>query len=253
MLSDAKMKIPLSDPIWSRLYSAHGLEDIQDVLRILREAWDTDVADDLFWESLHHQDTLYPATYAALPWILDIAPKDDIEHKVFASTVLANCEDHRNPSEYSFQGLSLTLNDHAHSWVPSKLNENDMKQLSHLQDWFGAQRQSLSKLCLDAIPGRDPDTILYLLYGPLETLGAGPLGTALQFWDNGERLETILNELPSPTQDELRVGDEIAKILSENASDISSFVSEWIAAVSEKAGLQLHQAQQMELILSSDP
>lgn len=59
--------IPLDDPVWGVLYGPYGVEDVPGALRRLSEGWDTAVAEDLFWERLHHQETLYPVTYAALP------------------------------------------------------------------------------------------------------------------------------------------------------------------------------------------
>lgn len=69
------MKIALDDPVWNRLHSAYGVQDVAGPLRKLHDNWDSALANDLFWNKLHHQDTLYPATYAALPWLWPLVGK----------------------------------------------------------------------------------------------------------------------------------------------------------------------------------
>ncbi|MEO9516423.1 MAG: hypothetical protein ABJH45_08940 [Paracoccaceae bacterium] len=66
------VRIPLTDPIWSRLYGPYGFMDVPSILKSLEKSWDKDLAEDLFWEALHHQDDLYPATYATLPWLMKL-------------------------------------------------------------------------------------------------------------------------------------------------------------------------------------
>lgn len=66
-------RLPLHDPLWRKLDSAQRDEDIADAISDLSEQWDSDEADGLFWDNLCHQETLYGATYAAVPWFLEMA------------------------------------------------------------------------------------------------------------------------------------------------------------------------------------
>ncbi len=64
------MRLPLDHPAWQALYGPYGVEDMPGQLAALSDGWDADIAKDLFWERLHHQETLYPVTFAALPWLM---------------------------------------------------------------------------------------------------------------------------------------------------------------------------------------
>jgi hypothetical protein len=68
------IKIAFADNIWSRLYGPYGNRSVELQLRMLSEKWDNAVAKELFWEELHHQDDIYPATFAALPWLVALSP-----------------------------------------------------------------------------------------------------------------------------------------------------------------------------------
>lgn len=65
--------LSLDDPLWRRLDDAHRDRHIPDVLVSLARAWSEAEADSLFWDRLCHQETLYGATYAVVPHLLDMA------------------------------------------------------------------------------------------------------------------------------------------------------------------------------------
>ena len=65
--------LELSDPLWRKLGDAFQDRDIPEILGRLARTWDDDEANSLFWDNLCHQDTVYGATYAAVPHLLDIA------------------------------------------------------------------------------------------------------------------------------------------------------------------------------------
>src|SRR5262245_20650764 len=65
--------LPLTDPLWQKLGSAFRKQDVARLLSELAETWDKEKATSLFWDELHHQGTLYGATYAAVPHLLEMA------------------------------------------------------------------------------------------------------------------------------------------------------------------------------------
>ncbi|MFB7477129.1 hypothetical protein [Kitasatospora sp. NPDC056184] len=69
---------------WSRLTHAYGpADDIPDLLDRLVSAPDDDLWSDL-WSALCHQGTVYPASFAALPWLAGRAGCGDREQEVNA-------------------------------------------------------------------------------------------------------------------------------------------------------------------------
>ena len=64
------MPISLCDSAWHKLPDAYGRSDTGRRIAQLARKWDGDLADDLFWSCLCHQDTLSPATFAAMPHIV---------------------------------------------------------------------------------------------------------------------------------------------------------------------------------------
>ncbi len=110
--------LPLGHPIWARLYGPHGLQDVAGIMCALSEKWDDQQAQDLFWEELHHQEDLYPVTYATLPWLWNMAisePAAREEAACFLSWVIRCALAHR-ASEQSenmrYRGLSLDAETH---------------------------------------------------------------------------------------------------------------------------------------------
>ena len=65
--------LPLDHPLWPRLGDAHRDRDVAGLIARLSRNWDGPAANSLFWECLCHQDTVYGATFAALPWVFRIA------------------------------------------------------------------------------------------------------------------------------------------------------------------------------------
>jgi hypothetical protein len=65
--------LPLDHPLWPRLGDAHRDRDVAGLIARLARNWDGPAANSLFWDCLCHQDTVYGATFAALPWVFRIA------------------------------------------------------------------------------------------------------------------------------------------------------------------------------------
>ncbi len=149
------MRLPLSDPIWSRLPGAYGVQHVNTILAKLSTQWDSALAKDLFWEKLHHQGTLYPVTFAALPWIMHIwTPEDDpdVETLFFVSHVVflaAPFEfDESSDLRPELQKVSFRVPE------AEELPATDQPALRALAAWFTENATSLSEICLAAAPGR---------------------------------------------------------------------------------------------------
>jgi hypothetical protein len=68
--------LPLSDPLWEKLGGAFRDQDVPHLLSELAAAWDKEKASTRLYDELHHQGTLYSATYAAVPHLMEIAEPD---------------------------------------------------------------------------------------------------------------------------------------------------------------------------------
>ncbi len=147
------MKIPLDAPIWGRLYGAYGVEPVALVLSQLRVSWDEALAKDLFWEKLYHQETLYPVTYAALPWLLEIGSAQTGTPKslVFFSSEILYCADFKFGRDTLYNGLSLDLAAHHEPFYKSEfwIRAEDVPILGSLQDWFTANRGAIADCVLE--------------------------------------------------------------------------------------------------------
>jgi hypothetical protein len=76
--------LPLNDPRWAELRHAYGRGDeIAAWLRSLRTGFSSEVhsSDQHPWDSLCHQWTVYPATFAAIPHIVDIVAEHPPEER----------------------------------------------------------------------------------------------------------------------------------------------------------------------------
>ncbi|TGN73979.1 hypothetical protein E5083_24720 [Streptomyces bauhiniae] len=72
---------------WSKLSHAYGsAEDIPALLDRIASEPKPDLWSDL-WSALCHQGSVYPASFAALPWLADVADSDDREQAVNALTL----------------------------------------------------------------------------------------------------------------------------------------------------------------------
>ena len=114
------MLLALNDPIWERLYGPSGTKNVSSFIARLLEEWDEALARELYWDWLQHQDTLYPVTYAALPYLWQISAREnhgEVETLQFFSQVLV-CA-FSGPAE-ALNGLSLNIPDHHHPWIPEK-------------------------------------------------------------------------------------------------------------------------------------
>ncbi|WP_431089864.1 hypothetical protein [Paenibacillus sp. 8b26] len=66
--------LALSDPAWALLQGPYGSSQyVPEMLKQLQAGYDGEIADTLYWEELYHQNTLYTCTFAAVPYLVDIA------------------------------------------------------------------------------------------------------------------------------------------------------------------------------------
>ena len=164
------MKIALEDPAWERLYGPYGVEPVPQILAQLLARWDDELANDLFWEKLYHQQSLYPVTYAALPWLRQIAEEQQtarVEAMVFLSAVIkaVGLEDEAG----EFAGLPL---DRLAALPP----------LQQLADWFTVHQDRMVQACFDTATGIAPTdgAASHRLNGPLVYRGTRMLGYSIE-------------------------------------------------------------------------
>ncbi|MBG6163297.1 putative sterol carrier protein [Labrenzia sp. EL_195] len=143
-----------------RLYGPYGISDVAGVLTSLAIEWDDEAAKALFWEELHHQDTLYPVSYAALPWIWKIASEHDqdtcLEAYFFLSHFVACAlSSNQNLDRYAesaekYNGLSLARSEHAKDWLPeeTRLTQADMTVLGQLEKWVDKHIEEIALSCV---------------------------------------------------------------------------------------------------------
>ena len=184
------MLIPLDDEIWSRLYGPYGLQDVAGILEALKASWDEETAQDLFWEKLHHQDDLYPVTYAALPWLWEMRRGQlDQETALFLSHAV-HCAVFPRDSGIAgigargkFNGLSLRVVDHQKGWLNgAHLTQNDLLKVKALEDWLDATKGTICKACLALVAQADGWVARCLTSGFLALRGAWNAEFALDSW-----------------------------------------------------------------------
>lgn len=221
--------LPLTDPLWSRLYSAYGLRDIAGPLAVLAQEWDDAIARDLFWENLHHQEDIYPATYVALPWLWDIAQRQDsadVELLLFLSHTIF-CASLGDGGRGALRGLSLDAHDHAHRWIDADhhLTQSDMTRLKPIAAWFMQHRDDIAEACL-ARGGVDIWEAVYLGEGRLALDGGFGVIEALGLFTGDHPFDTIIDECP-PTPKQADIALQYAERVAAKHPDLAKFLTRW--------------------------
>ncbi len=133
--------LELNDPLWRKLDDAYRDRDIPALLARLAVAWDQEEALSLFWDCLCHQDTLYGATYAAVPHLLKIAAVEaNREQRLEIAVFLASA----GSCAFARQYASIEERDKAPLLgLPLSLEEWDHKldYYRSLGDVLGGQRR----------------------------------------------------------------------------------------------------------------
>ncbi|MBY5971068.1 hypothetical protein KUV28_01855 [Ferrimonas balearica] len=222
------MRLELSDPIWTRLYGPYGVRDVPGQLGRLAARWDAEEAQHLFWEELHHQEELYPVSYAALPWLVEIAPQSEPVLEFYAQALF--CAQRQSDAGARFRGLSLEAADHAHPWLPAdrRLREEDMAALAAMGAWLDGAGDGLARLCLDRVPAERPFVAVQLAGGHAGWHGARDLPHAMQMWADGESLVAIRAE-GAPDATDRRLAGEIALAIGDRQPALAAFLRDYVA------------------------
>jgi hypothetical protein len=227
-------KIPLDNAIWTRLYGPYGIRDVPTMLKKLLNDWNDDLARELFWEELHHQDSLYPVTFAALPWVWEMVQhKQTLPREVlffFSHVVCCAVEPIEsccggNRQTEKFRGLSLRASDHAHSWISPelRLTENDMDNLKMLESWFDNSASKIAQTCLSAIGPDDRSEATELAKGSMALNGGENIAWAATMWSDGCTLEEIMTET-NPSPEDARIAADYSKLVAEKNQKFSEFL-----------------------------
>jgi len=234
------MRIPLTDPIWTRLYGPYGLDDVVGILEELTQHWDDGLAEDLYWERLHHQDDLYPVTYAAIPWLWEIAPQPpngSANALMFLSHVLycATCPggtgcDGRGPRG-KYRGLSLLAQDHRFSWIPDDgfLRLKDMENLTLLENWFSGAAAEIAERCVRSIPENDRFGAAMLSKGFAALKGGYETAVAMEMWADDHDMKSILAHCPPTKQDRI-AAQECCSVIEGHNKELAAFLTAYATA-----------------------
>lgn len=211
-------KLPLDAPIWTRLYGPYGLRDIPEQIAALNANWDCRAAKQLFWEELHHQDDLYPATFAALPWIWEWRGRD-AEVLLFLSHVISCAHLPSGRTKDSYRGLSLDPADHAKPWIDPThhLGQSDIHVLRNLTLWLATHEDRIARSCLAAITPDDAMGALYLAEASFALRGAFDLWQAAARLIDGQDVMDVTADFPlSP--EESALSRELSEACTANAT-----------------------------------
>jgi len=170
--------LDLNSSRWSELRHAYGpAHDVPDLLRALAAESDPRYSDDISqarenptpWEQVHsklcHQSSLYSATFAALPHIVDIAEKDGLGKQKETLLLVGEIEvngtvDDEIPKDLlpDFQSALIRVRGWSLS-VVRKTEVTDRFTLPYLLQSFGGLRypRSFHVQCLERLTGGDAE------------------------------------------------------------------------------------------------
>lgn len=228
------MKIPFEDPIWDLMFGPYGVEEVPSILRSLKDRWDQPLADNLYWEKLHHQESLYPVTYAALPWLWAMAPKD-LTNLCFFSWII-RCATYRLHWDGSmavagkYHGLPhhSDTEDTAFLLQSVTLIERHQEQMVGLVNWCDTSFPEIANRCQSALAEcRSPHDLHYLLVGPMTFDGAQDVANVFGMWCDGHELQDIADELEPWTEADVRMATKWAAIFEQRAPNCGAILREY--------------------------
>lgn len=215
--------LPLTDPLWEKLGGAFRDQDVPGILAELAEAWDRERASSLLWNELYHQDTVYGATYAAVPHLLKMAEPDGNRRQrydiaLFLALVAA-CAPEPDPAAPfrelpetlegwdrrldSYRGLVASIENpkrpasaYEQSQLPhykrilatEPVNAADLEKIKSIRDEFRAALPSIAALCERALLenlDESGETGIYLLGGIAAVKGLLDLAWLLHAGEEG--------------------------------------------------------------------
>lgn len=229
------MKIAFTNDIWNRLYGPYGNRPVNAQLRTLSEKWDDSVAQKLFWEELHHQDEVYPATFASLPWLVDLLPLDGTaseELHLFLSHVIhcacteggTGCDGAGPRGKY--RGISTKIADHQHSWIPQRewLTPQDQPTLINLEQWFSANHLAIARQCLSLVSSAAPVVSAYAIEGFATACGGTKVAWSAQMFANGESVDFICKELGPYDEFDTMTVAKLFAVIHKRSPELTSFL-----------------------------
>lgn len=70
--------LDLTSPVWGKLQGPYGFSDrVPALIQHIQLDYFSEEKEELYWELLYHQNTIYPCTYAAVPYLVEIALKTE--------------------------------------------------------------------------------------------------------------------------------------------------------------------------------
>jgi hypothetical protein len=231
------MKIAFEDGIWNRLYGPYGNRSVNTQLRTLSEKWDNVIAKELFWEELHHQDDIYPATFASLPWLVELSPSKDeafeATHLFLSHVIHCACTEGGTGCDGigprgKYRGLSTKIEDHHHSWIPQSewLTVKDQPILIGLEQWFSENWPMIANRCLNLV-GSDLVVSAYAVEGFASANGSSRVAWSIQMFADGEDVELISRELGAYDDRDAIVVAKLFPHLHERNPDLASFLLDY--------------------------
>ncbi len=197
------MRIPLDHPMWARLFGPYGQEDLSSSLRRLQISWDQHLAQDLYWERLHHQETLYPVTFAALPWLWQAMPRD-VDNLCFLSHVMY-C---------AAEGIEAAYDTARYYPKPSLANPEEQSLLEQQEAWFEDTKPTFIDACLRTLPLCKSDyDIAHLLKGVAASQGGKAVAEVLQLLSGGYDEEDISECARKAEASDLRVAAALCEAI----------------------------------------
>jgi hypothetical protein len=230
------MKLPLNDDVWTRLYGPYGNRSVNDIIAKLATRWDQDIVAELLWEELHHQDDIYPSTFAALPWLLEISPKNGEsfeEVQLFLSHIIhCACSNNDGRQKGPYRGLSTNIDDHHQDWLPEGewLRESDLPTLLTLEEWFSQNAAKIAEDCLSIISD-DLTKAAYALEGFATFKGSTKVAHAVQMFADGEEQDIIEQDIGLFEEIDVRVVAALGPHLCQQNDEILTFLNSFAQRV----------------------
>ena len=224
------MKIAFTDGIWSRLYGPYGNRSVNTHLKALSERWDDAVAKALFWEELHHQDDIYPATFASLPWLVELSTSGEETHLFLSHVIHCACTEGGTGCDGTgprgkYRGLSTEVADHHHSWIAQRewMTIEDQPILIELEQWFSENCLEIAKRCLNSV-NSDPVVSAYAIEGFASAHGGSRVAGSTQMFADGEDVNLISRELGAYDDRDTMVVAKLFPHIYKKNPDLASFM-----------------------------
>lgn len=96
------LMLTLDDRAWQFLSGPYGIdENLPDAIAELKAGYSKELLDDIIWERIYHQNTLYENTFAAIPHLLELAANGtdaEAQADILCSLAVLIAEDANEPT-----------------------------------------------------------------------------------------------------------------------------------------------------------